>query len=156
MNNQPDHIYYDIQMNNFESTGAESQPMRFQESRNGALINKASDYEMSIVRFELDTYSLPSWIANIEPEQSDPNRMIESVTLEYDGTIVQKYLTFIPTNKHIIVPASPAPLQETNTEYYYGNSFRHYCDLVNNAFDACIVDLKAANTVALAGIITPK
>ncbi|CAM9651935.1 unnamed protein product [Ectocarpus fasciculatus] len=156
MNNKPEHVYYDVQINNFESTGTESQPLRFQENRSSALVGKASDYEMSIVRFELDTYSLPSWIASIEPEQSDANKMIESVTLEYDGTVVQKYLTFIPTNKHLAVPNGPAPLQDTNTEYYYCNSFRHYCDLVNNAFAECIVDLKVAHAVALADVLAPK
>ena len=152
---KPENIYYDIQINNFESSGSQVQPLRFMESRNAPLIKKASDYEMSVVRFEIDTYSLPTWVASIEPEQNNPNKMIESITLEYDGTVIQKDLIFIPTNKHIPVPSPPSPLQ-ADSEYYHGNSFRHYCDLVNNALDSATSDLKAVHNVALANVLPPK
>ena len=158
---KPELIYYDIQMNNFQSTGTTSQPMRFSETRNNPIIKNAGEYLLSIVRFQLDTYSLPTFIADIEPfPNTDPNKMIETITLEYnDGSITTEgplHLSWIPTNAHITVPAAPQPLQETNTEYYYGNSFRHYCDLINNAFESLTTDLKTSVGVALDDLIAPK
>lgn len=138
----PDFIYYDLQINNFQSTNTESPHLSFLESRSIPILEKANDYTMSIVRFQIDTYSLPTFIADIMPSQADPNKMIESVTLEWDtsGTVVSTnplFLTWIPTNKNIATPAGPSTLetktQSNYTQYYHGNSFRHYCDLVNTA-----------------------
>lgn len=80
----PTHIYYDLQINNFQSTTTESPRLVFNETRNNSFVPKADDYYLSIVRFQLDTYSLPTFIADIQPNQSDRNLMIYSVTLEAD------------------------------------------------------------------------
>jgi len=156
---KPDLIYYDIQMNNFQSTGTSSQPMRFSETRNNPIIKNAGDYQLSIVRFQLDTYSLPTFIANIEPfPNTNPNKMIESITLEYSvgSVFATTNLTWIPTNIHIPVPSAPSPLQDATTEYYYGNSFRHYCDIINNCFETLTTQLKTSVGVALNNLLPPK
>lgn len=134
MNSQPlpKQVYYDMQLTNFESVGSASQRLQFSETRNQPIIRDSGAYELSIVRFELDTYSLPTWIASIEPDQPDPNKMIDSVTLQFipsSGEPVvssQTHLVWAPTNLHISQPGAPAPLQDSTTEYYWANSFRHY------------------------------
>ncbi|CAN0242263.1 unnamed protein product [Ectocarpus fasciculatus] len=157
---KPELIYYDIQINNFQSTGTTSEPMRFSEMRNNPIIKNASDYMLSIVRFQLDTYSLPTFIADIEPApNTDPNKMIETITLEYtdgDVTVGPLNLTWVPTNAHLEIPGSPQPLQETNTEYYYGNSFRHYSDIINTTLESLTTDLKTSVGAALDDLIAPK
>ena len=146
-NKKPREIYYDININNFQSTGIDSLPLRFSETRNNPIIKNAGDYSLSIVRFQLDTYSLPTFIADIEPYPNvDANKMIETVTMEFDdhGIIYstqQLNLTWIPTNQHIPKPNAPVPLQDSTTEYYYGNSFKHYCDILNNAFNQLTTEL---------------
>lgn len=159
---KPRQVYYDIQINNFQSTGTTSQQLRFSETRNAPIIKNSGDYAMSIVRFQLDTYSLPSFIANIEPSpNTNPNKMIETITLEYvdsSGNITSTTplnLTWIPTNAHLAVPPAPNPLQDTNSEYYWGNSFRHYCDLVNNCLASLTASLKTAVGVPLNSMLAP-
>lgn len=152
--NSPDYIYYDLQVNNYKSSNTESPNLTFSESRSINFLSKPNDYHMSIVRFQLDTYSLPSFIADIEPNQSDPNKMIETITLEWEtgGTVASGNpvnLVWVPTNKNIQTPAAPNTtnngVQINSTQYYYGNSFRHYCDLVNTA-------LKTATTALIAQV----
>lgn len=158
---KPRQVYYDIQINNFSSEGATSQQLRFNEKRNSPIITNSGQYSMSIVRFQLDTYSLPSFIASIEPApNTDPNKMIETVTLEYDNagtltTVGPLNLVWVPTNKHIPVPSAPAPLQDAKSEYYYGNSFRHYCDLVNTCMASLTSSLKTAVGSSLNNMLAP-
>jgi hypothetical protein len=77
-------IYYDIQINNFQSTGNENERLEFSESRNQTLIENSGAYSLSIVRFQLDTISLPSFIADIVPfPNTDINKMIETITFEH-------------------------------------------------------------------------
>jgi hypothetical protein len=158
---QPRQVYYDIQVNNYQSTGNNTQNMQFSETRNQPIIRNSGDYSLSIVRFQLDTYSLPTFIADIEPApNTDINKMIETCTLEYETngvvTSVQTLnLKWVPSNKHISLPPAPAPLQDAKSEYYYGNSFRQYCDLVNTCLATLTTSLQTAIGTPLTGIIAP-
>ena len=94
----PDYIYYDACMRNVQQTNTDYAPqLTFSESRVVPLLPCCNDYKMSIVRFELDTYSLPLFIPQIQLNQNDPNLMVQSITVEYDDgngnlNTVQKYL----------------------------------------------------------------
>jgi hypothetical protein len=161
-NTKPREVYYDVQINNFESTGIAEQPLRFSETRSKPLVDHSGSYSLSIVRFELDTYSLPTFIAEVvHGNNSDVNKMIESVTLEWDASGTKttegpSNLEWIPTNKHAAVPTAVQKLQEPAHEYYYSNSFRHYCDLVNNQFDSLTATLKTSVGAALVNLLPPK
>lgn len=150
--NSPSHIYYDLQINNFQSTTTESPPLIFNETRNNSFVPKADDYFLSIVRFQLDTYSLPTFIADIQPQQANRDLMIHSITLEADvgGVITSTapfFLQWIPSNKFTRLPNPPSAtsngLQDNSTEYYFGNSFQYFCDLVNTQFSLALTNLIA-------------
>jgi hypothetical protein len=157
---QPRQVYYDIQVNNFQSTGSTNQHMQFSETRNQPIIRNSGDYSLSIVRFQLDTYSLPTFIADIEPSpNTDINKMIETITFEYEtnGVVTNVKtlnLKWVPSNKHISLPPAPAPLQDAKSEYYYGNSFRQYCDLVNTCLSTLTDQIQVGSSV-LSGLFAP-
>jgi hypothetical protein len=160
MSTNPREVYYDININNQSSIGTTSQILNFNEARNKPLVNKAGLYSLSIVRFELDTYSLPTFIPDIEKfPNTDPDLMIQTVTLDYGAFSTQpKNLKWKPTNLHIAKPPNLSvsrPDQE-DSEYYYGNSFRHYCDLVNTAFEALTAELKTLAGATLDDLKAPK
>jgi hypothetical protein len=161
-NNKPREVYYDIQINNFESTGAAQQPLRFTETRSKPLIQNSGDYSLSIVRFELDTYSLPTFIAEVvHSNNSDVNKMIEAITLEWNyqgvlSSVGPHNLAWIPTNQHATIPLNVQALAEPAHDYYYSNSFNHYCDLVNNTFESLTTALKASAGSLLNDIMPPK
>jgi hypothetical protein len=158
---QPRQVYYDIQVNNYQSTGNNTQNMQFSETRNQPIIRNSGDYSLSIVRFQLDTYSLPTFIADIEPApNTDINKMIETCTLEYESngvltTVGPLNVKWVPSNKHISLPPVPAPLQDAKSEYYYGNSFRQYCDLVNTCLSTLTTSLKVTMGTLLNGVVAP-
>lgn len=151
----PSHIYYDLQINNFQSTTTESPRLIFNETRNNSFVPKADDYYLSIVRFQLDTYSLPTFIADIQPSQANRNLMIHSVTLEADvgGVITSTnafFLVWQPSNVNAPLPNPPSltsnGFQDNSTDYYFGNSFQYFCDLVNTQ-----LSLALTNLIALTG-----
>jgi len=162
MNKTPTHVYYDLVLTNFSSTYTRSLPIEFREARNSPIIDKASDYMLSVVRFQIDSYGLPSYMGNIQPNQGDRDLMIESVTLE--GVIgtntfqFQEYLRWIPRNLSARIPnppnQQPNGFQDLDTEYYYGNHFQYFCDLVNTALETAATALRAS-LATFAGLITP-
>jgi hypothetical protein len=149
-----DMVYYDIVASNFQSTTTEPPALRFSESRTNPIISNTGDYYMSIVRFSLDTYDLPNFICEIQPNQADPNLSIYSTTLEYDdgaGTITSSAQTFInwqPQNVNTPVPLPPSQtatgLQPTNTNYYYCYQFQYFLALINQAWQTAMADLITA------------
>ena len=149
-NSKPREVYYDIQINNAISQGNDTKRLQFQETRNLPIIKNSSDYSLSIVRFQLDTYSLPSWIPEIEPNQVNVNKMVDAITLEYDGDIVTQNLMWVATNEHITAPSGTVgnSMDYTN-EYYWANSFRHYTDIINTAFVSATNALKILASPAL-------
>lgn len=158
----PDNVYYDISIYNRESTGTTSQLLTFSETRDTPIISDTSLYELSIVRFQLDTYSLPTYIAEIESfntGNTDPDKMIESLSLSYiqsDGTVIHEMdavnLKWVPSNLHVSKPPS---LSVTNryadqkNEYYWGNSFRSYCDLINTALSEATETMRTETPLCL-------
>lgn len=157
----PDHIYYDLTIRNFQSTTREIQQLKFNESRSIPFVPNASEYVLSIVRFTLDTYSLPSFSADIEPDQSNPNLMIQSITLEYDDGVnppvsfVQP-LIWVPA---LSTPVPPAPSTQPDgrqvvSSYYYSYSYQHLINICNTAFANAMTGLIAL-APALAGQPAP-
>ena len=137
-----DHIYFDLTLKNFQSTTQESNPLIFNERRNTSFLPNSGEYYMSIIRFQLDTYSLPVFVADIQPNQGNSNLMIHSVTLEYVTALGVKtsagptYLNWNPVNKYINTPIPPSSNpngMQTDSPYYYAYSFEHLVSLVNSA-----------------------
>lgn len=148
----PDNIYLDLINTNYQSTTTEPTALNFNETRNQTFIDNPNDYTLSIVRFQLDTFSLPSYIASIQPNQANPNLMIHSVNLSYwngsaEITISPTYLIWKPS--YTTEPVPPAPNTSSDgfqydTRYYYGYSFQHISELINTALATALTALKVA------------
>lgn len=149
--NSPDHIYYDLTIKNKISTTTEDTPLTFIETRNTNFLDVASDYYMSILRFSVDTYSIPSYIAEIQADQDDVNKMIQSVSLKYfDGTTYysspETFLVWVPVNKSAPTPAAPNTTpdgNQVNSLYYYSYTFNNLVELYNTAFATAMTSLRA-------------
>jgi hypothetical protein len=158
-----DHIYYDLQFNNYQNTTEESSQLTFRETRNSPIITDPSLYNMSIVRFDLDTISLPTYVAAIQPKQSNPNLMIYSVNLSYwngstEITVSPTYLIWKPSHKEVSVPPAPSANSngfQTDSIYYYGYSFQDVAEMINTAFATAMTSLKAAVGAAINSVLYP-
>lgn len=78
-----DQLYYDIVVSNFKSTTTKPPVFYFNESRTLPFVRNPEEYYLSILRFTMETGSLPVFIPSIEPNQADRDLTIYSFTLEF-------------------------------------------------------------------------
>jgi len=78
-----DQLYFDITVSNFKSTTSKPPQFYFNEQRTLPFVRNPEDYYLSILRFTMETGSLPVFIPSIEPNQADRNKTIYSFTLDY-------------------------------------------------------------------------
>jgi len=149
----PDKLYYDVIVTNLETKNNPPPILYFNETRNNPFIYNPEEYWMSIIRFTLDTPTLPIFIPSIQPYSADLNLTIYSITLTYTIPATQltftqqTYIEFIPQDRFATQPVPPSQtttgLQNNNTAYYYIYNYQYWIYLVNNAFTACFNDLGA-------------
>lgn len=111
---------------------------------NDIILDKASDYYLSIVRFQIPVSSTPIAIADIQPfPNTDINNTIYSVTLEYDGETSQEFIQFVPSNLAESPPQPPTAQQPlVKRSLYYGiYSFQHMVNMVNTALEEAFQNL---------------
>jgi hypothetical protein len=156
----PDQVYFDVTVTNFESTTTFPPVFYYNESRTMPFIENPEDYFLSIVRFTVETTTLPTQIVSIEPNQADIKKTIYSVTLEYPGFAPQQeFIEWIPQDN--LAPIPPAPnttangLQYDGGGYYNAYSNTWFINLVNTALKKAFDDLQTAAAPALANTFAP-
>ena len=159
MSTSPDFTYFDLVVTNIKSETTDPQPVYYNEMRTNPIIDDVSLYELSIVRFQLDTQLLPVFIPEIQPSpNTDSNLTIYSVTLSYTPTntttpiISQAYLSWSPQNKNTPVPPPPSQttsgLQSTSGNYYECYNYQWVAYQVYNALQTAFSRLQELVTDA--------
>ena len=145
----PTHIYYDLDIFNTDLKGTAEPPnVVFNEIRNTPYLKNPEDYFASILRFQLDTPSLPVFIPDIEPNQADVNKTIYQISLEYgllsSGVVNVMYT---PTDFYNTFPTSPVGNTQENTTYYYVYNYQHFIKNINTAFQTAFTALSGAGAL---------
>ena len=148
----PHHVYYDASIINNDQSGTKPPPrLNFQDIRSTPVLSSPELYELSVVRFNLQTAnSLPIWIPTIQLDNilQNPNTTTYSFTMNYDFndetySSGQTFVTYIPTNRSEPIPVIGS-LRDTNIPYYYVYSFNTIVTMLNNclneAFERLILD----------------
>lgn len=160
----PEKLYYDIQVSNLENNNLPPPILNFIETRNNPFIYEADQYYMSIVRFTLDTPNLPVFIPTIQPNQSDINLTVYSVSLQWTNPVApfqtftqQTYIEYIPQNLNSTLPP-PTNITENKLQYNLGGyyniyNYQYFIYLINNALTKCYNDLNTQVTGA--GLVLP-
>lgn len=162
----PDQVYFDITVSNFQSTTTTPPVFFFNEQRTMPFISNPEEYYLSILRFTMETGSLPVFIPSIEPNQADRNKTIYSVTLEYDDPVLgttytsgQTYISWIPPDQSAAVPLPPSQtvnnIQNNTTGYYNCYSYSYWIYLINLALIDAFNTLSAATAVGGVSLPTP-
>ena len=161
----PDKVYYDVTISNLNTIDVVPPILYFNETRNSPFVLDPESYYLSIVRFSLDTNTLPIIIPSIIPSpNSDVNKTIYSITLSWTNPIApfqeftfQKFLDFVPQDTQSSVPAPPSQnangLQNNTTGYYNIFNFQYWILLVNNTFTSAYNGLNAL--VIAGGLVLP-
>jgi len=147
-----DQIYFDVTVSNFKSTNTVPPIFYYNDQRTMPFIECPEDYYLSIIRFTMETGTLPVFIPSIEPNQSDVNLTIYKVTLEVDVSGVTYTQTtpilWSPQDDSAVVPPPPSAtqnkLQINDTGYYNCYSYTWVALLITRAFGECFADLQSA------------
>jgi hypothetical protein len=159
-----DKIYYDITVSNLSSVETTPPTLYFNETRNNPFILDPETYYLSIVRFTLDTTTLPVIQPQIQPNQSNRDLTLYSFTLSWTNPVApfqefnfQQFVIFEPQNLSTIIPAPPSQtntgLQNTSTGYYDIYSTQYWIYLINKTLISAYNGLNAL--VVGAGLVLP-
>lgn len=149
--NSPDQVYYDVTITNFQSQNTLPPVFYYNEARTIPFINCPEDYYLSIIRFSVDTGTLPVWIPSIVPFSTDPNETIYNITLTYNGyTSGATPLIFVPQDRTTGAPSPPSTtsngLQINDTGYYNVYSYQYIAYLITETFKTALQNLVTAVT----------
>jgi hypothetical protein len=140
-----DNIYVDLNMSNLNLTRI---PASFNERRNGDIIEKPSEYEISITRFQVSTSSLPVFIPTIASNSIDPNKTILEISMSSNGYSVKNSVLWIP-EINMAPPKAPSENMsgfQSQSEYYYAYSYSWLPFLVQKTLLKCFQDLQALDS----------
>jgi len=144
-----DHIYYNITILNSDNGSSPPPEVVFNEIRNSPYLNNPQDYYMSVVRFSLETPTLPVFIPQAELNQTDPNKLVYTITLSWEDAatsinyIQQTNIVWVPQNSNEPTPAPPIKFQDLTSTHYYCYSYQWFVDRINTAFTTCFNALNA-------------
>ena len=146
-------VYYIATIRNYlNNSTPETQQLSFLEQRNAPVIENCDDYLLSIMRFNIDTFTLPVFFCGIQPKQSNPNLSIYSITLDYDDkdaitTVGPYYIEWEPEDLTAQLPAAPNTTSDgyqLESPYYFAYSFGYLVKLINKTLAIAYADLQAA------------
>lgn len=159
-----DHEYIDVYAVNGNSISALPVPVQFTQTRSLPFLYKPEDYYLSVVRFQIDTNSLPVFSCAIQYNQPNRDLSIYSVTLSWTNPVApfqtfneQTFLTWVPQDLASPLPRPPSltdnKFQDNSGGYYYAYNYSYFIQLVNNTFSTCFLSLNTQ--VVLAGLALP-
>jgi hypothetical protein len=166
----PDYVYYNATIINNRTAGgynrSQDPVLRFQETRDTPLVNDASKYNFSIIRFTMDgpNKDLPLFIPVIrtgaENPTNDVNLTIYSVSLTCAvnnttgaNPVVANFTATAPviyTPETLDTTIAPVPLpssiasgkQDLSSRYYWVYTYSWWLKLVNQAFTTALADIQ--------------
>lgn len=159
-----DHEYVDVYAINANAIDTLPVPVSFTQTRNLPFLYKPEDYYLSVVRFQLDTNSLPVFTCAIQYNQPNLALSIYSVTLSWTNPVApfqqfnqQTFLSWLPQDLASPVPRPPSltqnKFQDDSGGYYYAYNYTYVIQLVNNTLTTCFQALNAQ--VVGAGLVLP-
>jgi len=146
-NNVANHVYYDLDItNNDTSNKAPIPQLNFDEVRSNAFLSNPSDYYVSIVRFNVDTSSLPTISVQplVDGVNTNPDKLIYSMTMKYGTYEYQQYFTWVQQDLLTKAPSGIITTNDYVNPYYYGYSHTKFVwQVLNQAFLGAYAGLKA-------------
>lgn len=158
------HEYVDLYALNANSLTALPVPVSFTQTRNKPFLEKPDDYYLSVVRFQVDTNTLPVFNAFIQFNQANRALTIYSVALSWQNPVApfqtfnqQTYVLWVPQNLASPIPQPPSltqtKFQDDSGGYYYAYNYTYFINLINTAYTTCFNALNIQ--VVAAGLVLP-
>jgi hypothetical protein len=78
----PDYVYLDLQQSNvYNNTNGEPVDVAFIETRDSPVIANTGEYHMSVTRFQIDSYNLPTLVVEPDLTQGNVNETVYKVAI---------------------------------------------------------------------------
>lgn len=136
-----DNIYFNIVIDHPDATfptnpvtpssGVEPVMAEYNVSKTIPILNKASDYYCSVIRFDIPLNATPLMIMPIIPNQGDPNLTPMIIGISYNGTTYPIHLSYVADN------VMTAPVQNQTKQvispYYYVYTYQTLITMINVA-----------------------
>ena len=93
MTSQPSHLYFDVNIFNYDPDGSTPEKMlSYLQINPQDFIDDPNDYYLSIIRFSIENF-LPVFIPQIQTGQTDIDLTIYAITMtyQYQGTTYKQY-----------------------------------------------------------------
>jgi hypothetical protein len=160
----PAHIYYDLQISNFDTITQKPQQFHYNNANSIAYLQNPELYDLAIQKFQIDTGTAPVFIPSIERNQPDINKTIYSVTLGVTINDVSYYsdqisVMWIPQDLTADVPVptnrTDDGFQDNHGGYYFCYSYAWFTNLVNLAYANALISLIANTTGIVDADVNP-
>jgi hypothetical protein len=156
----PVHIYLDLDITNNDFSG--TQPPRavvFNEIRNNPYIVSPNKYFFSVVRFELQTPTLPVFIPIIAPEPNpnypatqpnpyttNPNYTPYEFCIRFRSTNQFGRVAYVPQHTRAPIPPPPTKAGQPTDPYYYCYTYQQFLNSINIAIATAWTALNTATS----------
>lgn len=143
-----DIIYVDVRINHNPGLDIE-QPniVTYNNTRTQPIVEDISKYYVAVVSATVPCNEIPLTIAKIVPNQPNPNKMTNTISINYLGVPYIEFLNYIPYNSYA-PPVQNKTIQVT-TPYYYIYSAQAILNYFNNALALCFA------SAAIPGLVAP-
>ena len=150
----PDFVYLDLQQSNvYNNTKSEPVDVAFIETRDSPVIANTGEYHMSVTRFQIDSYNLPTLVVEPDLTQSNVNQTVYKVAIMTSNgstaipvTDPYKNIASVVNVTWVPNPIYSAPIMSLLTgkntvenPYYWCNSYHYFIDLVNTALQSASI-----------------
>jgi hypothetical protein len=144
-----DNVYLNISfIGNPGSSG--NIPLEYNVTKNTPLLDDASQYYATVVKFDIPLLLVPLTIFPVQPNQADPNLSTLQIGIRYNGVNYLQYLEYQTLN-NFTTPIQNQPTQNINP-YYYIYSYDHMIAMINTAL---LTAYTASGILALLPTVTP-
>lgn len=145
---EPYHIYYDINVFNNDTTGTRRPPyLQFTEIRNSPYLANPSDYFASVVRFSVETPTLPVIIPQPAVNGATVNQLIYVVSMSHPFLPVPVSISveYVPQSNTALKtpPTSITSVEDVINEYYYTFTYKPFINMINTALRTCFSTVRA-------------
>lgn len=148
-NSDNDNVYINLIQSNIKQDSLTTKtPISFNIQFSQNVLNNTTGYKLSIIRFDVNSNSLPVFIPLIDDPTTDINKTQYSCTFQYQYDVnsptytYTQYLIWEPQNTN------------DNTQYYYCYSYSYFANLVNIMFQNCFTELNSLVQTNLTNNIT--
>lgn len=145
MSSSPDNIYLDLSITNNDNLGNKLQNIvNFSQTRTNAIIDNPSNYDMSIIRFSMDTAgpNIPiiTPLINVDGINSDSNELAYTVTMaSVNGSSLDKLTTnhvrYSPEDLSVSLPQNETKTAIVNGGFIYPTINKSFSTQGNNSFN---------------------